>query len=339
MVRLLVAFGIGAAAFAQPKVDPIPAWIADLDSANFKKRDEASRQLAEAGESAVKPLAKIARAGSAEASDRAMRILGAMADGSDAKAELAARKELRKIADLDAPLAAEARVLLNRRRNNAIAVLADEDSGVAYQETRDGITRVDLSNATNLDKVLPVLKEFPEIDYVDGGSTNLTGRHAKHFADLPNLRDLNLYRSKIDDAGLKHLTSLKYLRRLPMGESLVTDEGMKTIGTMTQLEYVGVRKTKVTDAGLAHLKDLTDLTGLYLGETTVTDAGLKHLAPFTKLATLYLHDTAITDGGLDRLHGLKNLREVYLTNTKTTPAGRQRLKDAVPEVEIVVREK
>ena len=289
-----------------PKADPIRDWIADLDSPRYRVRDLASTRLAAAGVDAVKPLAQVVRKGSPEAADRALRILGEMADGPDPKTEAAARKELRKIADLDTQAASDARAILARRRNSILAVF--QASGVRVRETSGGLTDFDLDAAIDLDKVLPLLKEFPEIEHVSLSNAKFTGKHAEHLADLKNLQELNLFESRIDDDGLKHLRGLKFLRRIPMGHSLVTDEGLKTIGTMTQLEYVGVRGNKVTDAGLVHLKDLTNLTGLYLGETAVTDDGLKLLAAFPKLEDLYLHTTGISDAGLEHLKGHKDLR-------------------------------
>ena len=335
--RLLATIGLLVATSAAPsqpppKADPIREWIADLDHPRYRLRDRASTRLAAAGVDAVKPLAQVVRKGSPEAADRALKILGDMADGPDPKAEAAARKELRKIADLDHQAAGDARAILARRRNSILATF--QEANVRVRETRGGLTDFDLDDVTDLDKVLPLLKEFPEIESISLSNSRFTGKHAEHLAELKNLQEANLFQSKIDDAGLKHLVGLKFLRRIPMGHSLVTDEGLKTIGTMTQLEYVGVRGNKVTDAGLVHLKNLSNLTGLYLGETAVTDDGLKHLAAFPKLESLYLHTTGITDAGLEQLRGFKDLRYLDLANTKTTEEGRRRLLEGLPEVRI-----
>jgi hypothetical protein len=320
-----------------PKPNPIQDWIADLDSPRYRVRDLASTRLGAAGVEAVKPLAQAVRKGSPEAADRALKILGEMADGPDPKAEAVARKELRKIADLDHPAAGDARAILARRRNSILAVF--QQANVRVRETSTGYTDFDLDEASDLDKVLPLLREFPEIESISLSNAKFTGKHAEHLADLKNLQDLNLFQSKIDDAGLKQFVGLKFLRRIPMGHSLVTDDGLRTIGTMTQLEYVGVRGNKVTDTGLVHLKNLSNLTGLYLGETAVTDDGLKHLAAFPKLVDLYLHTTGITDAGLEHLKGFKDLRYLDLSKSKTTEEGRRRLQEALPEVRIRADEK
>lgn len=315
-----------------PTADEIRDWIRDLDSPTFRTRDEAARKLRLAGSDAAPALAKAARTGGAEVSDRALKLLGEMAEGKDPKAEAAARRQLRRLADGESRAAADARAILNRRRNQALAQLLF--AGAGYDEVSGEVTRIDLDNCSNVPAVVPLLKEFPELESVSASTRRFTDAQAKDLADLPYLRDLNLYRSGIGDAGLKHLTGLKNLRRLPMGETKVTDQGLKIISGMTQLEYVGVRGNNVTDAGLVHLKGLTNLTGLYLGETKVTDAGLKHLTGLTRLNTIYLDNTAVTDAGLDLLKDFKDLRYLTLKKTKTTEAGRARLKEALPDLRI-----
>jgi hypothetical protein len=331
MVSFLVALSFTTICRAEPPTaEQIQQWIRDLDDSSYRKRDQADRQLRLAGPDVAAAIAKAAKTGSSEASDRAMRILGDMADGPDAKAEAAARRQLRRLADGESKVAGEARSLLNRKRNRLLATLLL--AGARYDDGPDGVTAITLDRVADLESVLPMLKYFPELEYLSISNKRFTDAGAAHLTDLPNLRDLNLFESNIGDEGLKYLTGLKNLRRIPMGHTRVTDKGLKIIGGMTQLEYVGVRGDNVTDDGLAQLKGLTNLTGLYLGETKVTDEGLKHLATLTKLNSLYLHTTGMTDAGLEHLKEFKDLQYLYLNKTNTTAAGRARLKEAIPDV-------
>jgi hypothetical protein len=330
---LLVLLALTAICRAEPpSAEQIQQWILDLDDSSYRVRDQAAKQLRLSGAEVAAALAKAAKTGSAETSDRTMRILGEMADGDDAKAEAAARRQLRRLADGESKVAGEAKSLLNRKRNRLLATLLL--SGASYDDNVGGVTDITLDRVADLESVLPMLKYFPELEYLSISNRQFTDAGAAHLKDLPNLRDLNLFESNIGDEGLKQLTGLKNLRRIPMGHTRVTDKGLKIISGMTQLEYIGVRGDDVTDEGLAHLKGLTNLTGLCLGETKVTDDGLKHLAPLTKLDSLYLYKTGITDAGLEHLNELKNLLYLYLKNTKTTAKGRARLKDAIPGVRI-----
>ncbi len=331
---ILISSANSVRADTAPTAEQLREWARDLDNANFRKREAAARSLKQAGTEAAVVLSRTAKTGSSEASDRALRILGEMVEAADAKVEAAARRQLRRLADGESTVANEARVILNRKRNRLLTLLAF--SGATYREDNRGVWAVDLDEVADMESVLPLLKNFPEIETLSISNKRFTDAGAAYLAELPNLQDLNLYQSNIGDEGMKHLRGLKNLRRIPMGETRVTDKGLKVIAGMTQLEYVGVRGNNVTDAGLAHLKDLTSLRGLYLGQTKITDDGLKHLATFTRLRDLYLHTTAITDAGLEHLTGLKDLRDLYLAKTKTTEDGHAKLKLALPDVEIDV---
>src|SRR5436190_1104010 len=107
-VLLLAGPGLADPATAEQ----VQAWIRDLESPNFRTRDQATQKLREAGPDAAPVLAKIARSGKVEAADRALRLLGEMADGSDAKAEAAARRQLRRLADGESSAAGDARGIL-----------------------------------------------------------------------------------------------------------------------------------------------------------------------------------------------------------------------------------
>ncbi len=76
---------------------------------------------------------------------------------------------------------------------------------------------------------------------------------AEAVKGLTKLESLDLYDTKVTDAGLVHLKGL------------------------TNLETLDLAFTKVTGAGLVHLKGLTNLETLWLTGTKVTDAGVASL--------------------------------------------------------------
>ena len=59
----------------------------------------------------------------------------------------------------------------------------------------------------------------------------------KHLKSLPNLTYLNLYGTKVTDAGLEHLKALPKLQRLYVWQTEVTDEGAANLAkALPQLE-------------------------------------------------------------------------------------------------------
>jgi hypothetical protein len=87
-------------------------------------------------------------------------------------------------------------------------------------------------------------------------------RPVSGFSILPlrKLQDLNLFNTKVTDAGLEHLKALTSLQWLSLGSS-----------------FGPIGKTKVTNAGLEHLKGLPDLWYLELWGTQVSEEGVKRL--------------------------------------------------------------
>src|SRR5207249_701618 len=68
---------------------------------------------------------------------------------------------------------------------------------------------------------------------------------------------VNLYGTKVTDAGLKELKHLKQLTSLNLaGTTQVTDAGLKELKELKQLTSLNLGGTKVTAAGLKELKDL-----------------------------------------------------------------------------------
>ena len=85
-------------------------------------------------------------------------------------------------------------------------------------------------------------------------------------------------KSKVAGKDMEVLKAFPQLRELRMGGSRVDDEGVSELGGLTRLETLDLSGTKVGDAGLASLKGLARLRSLDLKGTGVTDAGLTHLS-------------------------------------------------------------
>ena len=94
--------------------------------------------------------------------------------------------------------------------------------------------------------------------------------------------------------------------------------------------------TQISDRTLAEIAKMKNLQKLHLENTAVTDAGLKNLKALPYLEYLNLLGTGITDAGLKELSACKALQQVYLWQSKATEAGVAALKQALPNVEVVL---
>ena len=147
------------------------------------------------------------------------------------------------------------------------------------------------------------------------------------------VRSLNLYGTKITDAGLAHLTGLSDLQTLNLNDTAIGDAGLESLRGLPRLRELSLFHTRITDAGLAHLKGMVSLQILTVSGD-ISDAGLAHLAGLPHLQNLTLSGEKITDKGLQPLKGLRELHELFLTGTSVTDAGAEELRKALPKVRV-----
>ena len=187
------------------------------------------------------------------------------------------------------------------------------------------ITGVDLTKATSVATVVPLLPRLRDVETLNIGNPGITDADVKTLSGLPKLQQLGLMGAPVTDDALAVVKTLPALRVLNVCQTKVTDTGLENLEGLTQLEYIGLKGTAITNAGLEHLKGLTGLKTLHLGDTRVTDAGLVHLTGLT-LESLNLSNDNITDAGLAQLSKIPGLAGLNLSGTKVTDAGLTQLK-------------
>lgn len=93
---------IGSAAAAEPTTDQpidVAACIGQLASPQFAQREDAARQLVQAGRAALPPLERAIAAGDLEVTTRAVEIVREMMDADDEELTAAARRFLERLAE------------------------------------------------------------------------------------------------------------------------------------------------------------------------------------------------------------------------------------------------
>ncbi|MCB1230761.1 MAG: hypothetical protein KDN19_10870 [Verrucomicrobiae bacterium] len=187
----------------------------------------------------------------------------------------------------------------------------------------------------NLKGALKKAATFSELTDLSLEATAVDDGMIPVIANLKKLEWLNLYRTRISDAGFRAILSLPSLTHLPAGETKITDGGLADLNRAEKLRYLGLRGTAVSDRGAASIAKCEGLTGLHLGATRITDDALPLLRDgLPNLQELWLHDTAVTDAGLEVLKGFSRLRKLYLQRTRTTVTGVAALRRALPDCDI-----
>ena len=132
---------------------------------------------------------------------------------------------------------------------------------------------------------------------------NVTDELLKRIRDINLDMDLMLNNCPVTDDGLAVLEGKPNLRWLELRKTKVTDAGIKHLRGM-HLEALDLSTTKVGDDGLANLSELEFpyLETLALeGLPNVTDKGISQLAGFKSLEFLSVAGTKVTRKGAEHL--------------------------------------
>ncbi|MBI1225836.1 MAG: hypothetical protein GC192_11415 [Bacteroidetes bacterium] len=128
-------------------------------------------------------------------------------------------------------------------------------------------------------QVFPLASGSPFLQVLLQGKQDVTAQQLDKLKAIgPNIAQLNLSNSNVDDVMLTVLKDMPHLNRLYLEQTNTTDKGLANLKELSFLEYLNLYQTKVTDAGLATLQSLPKLRSLYLWQSGVTPDGVAKFA-------------------------------------------------------------
>jgi hypothetical protein len=179
------------------------------------------------------------------------------------------------------------------------------------------------------------LADFPKLRSLDLGSMeSVTDSDLAEIGKLRHLERVLLSSRNISDVLLVRISHAKNMNYLALPDCSITDAGTEHLRNRTRLQELGLDGCEITDAALANLEDLKELEILSLGQTEISGPGLAHLYKLDQLHYLSLNDTKVIDAGLLHLHSLTNLTELDIGQTCATIDGVDELRRALPGCEI-----
>lgn len=116
-----------------------------------------------------------------------------------------------------------------------------------------------------------------------------------------------------------------------------TNDELKRVAALKNTRALCISGLQITDDGIAALADLKQLQTLYLIQTSVTDGVFVHLLNLPALRELHIIECSVSDAGLVPARSLKQLALFELQGTRVTEAGLHRLRQALPEVQLIVK--
>ncbi len=116
------------------------------------------------------------------------------------------------------------------------------------------LKHLDLGRTEVTDSRLIGLRNLAGLERIDlPNNPQLTGSFLQYVVDLPDLKDLVLRGTGINDAALIHLKHVKKLRALMLDGTRVTDAGLPDLRGLTSLRSLDLTGTAVTDMGIVRI--------------------------------------------------------------------------------------
>jgi hypothetical protein len=191
----------------------IAAWIADLDSREYRVRERATSQLAVSGATALDPLLAAANGNRPEPAERAVWILQKLAHVDDPSAAMAALHRLIQLRDRPAIVAqADAELL----RINVLAAKR-------HLESRGAECTVQFES-------IPTTGEYASVFHVRlGEKWGGTAEDFRPLAELRRQRHFRLEGDAINDAVIKHFETSHDLKWMQLWKTKVSVDGVNSL--------------------------------------------------------------------------------------------------------------
>jgi hypothetical protein len=228
-----------------------------------------------------------------------------------------------------------------------------EEAGARLIRNPDGqVSGVRMLNLKATDPDVRRLAEIPSLQSLSiQECPGITGSGLEAIAQLPELKQLSIILTPVDDAGMAHLAAASQLEVLALTGTPVTDAGLKSLSSCGQLKRLTLNNLQgVTDAalspcaslkaleslslagcqgisgsGLASLKALPALRVIDLTGTKVLSQGAEHLAQIGQVHELVLDTTLVTDDVAAQIARVTGLQRLVLGGAPITDAGLMRL--------------
>ena len=154
---------------------------------------------------------------------------------------------------------------------------------------------------------------------MDGMVTLLQPGDLSVVGRIPNLRELNLEQTNVDDQMLDELPPMPGLETLRLSATSVTDDGLSILSRFPNLTSLWMIDLEIEGRGLARLRDVPRLVTLKL-QVNQGDEVLSYLKHLTELRSLAI-TAPLSNGAMNHLSQFPNLRFLALTGTSIGAEG------------------
>jgi len=156
------------------------------------------------------------------------------------------------------------------------------------------------------DKRLACLKNFPNLQRLDLGASDVSDKGLPLVGALKKMVFLFMSRSLVTAAGLPHLTGLNHLTTLHLSYTPLGGGSLAALASLPALVEVELDRCQLTDSQINSLLGVKHLRILKVSfNKGITDVSIGHILKFKELQKLDLTDTSVSIGGLKRLKQMR----------------------------------
>jgi Leucine-rich repeat (LRR) protein len=151
-------------------------------------------------------------------------------------------------------------------------------AGVAQLADLTGLQALDIAYNKNInDEALTHMAKLRRLKTLNLWATLVTGQTLDVLKDCPELLFLELESAQVTDEGLAKLATIGSLKYIELQGNRITDAGLEHLTKLTRLTNLNLANNTLTDAALPHLARMPSLRTVRLGRAAVTAEGLAQL--------------------------------------------------------------
>ena len=200
------------------------------------------------------------------------------------------------------------------------------------------LTEARLSDVDISDRQVEVFCQIPNLKKLSFYRSRLKTDSLVHLANCPSIEHVNLHRANVSAKAIQFLSKLPNLKSLTLGgyKTNISGDGVEALANLQSLEELGLSRTGLVDRDMEFVGALPNLKKLQLREVRV-GAGITHLLKLKQLEELDLAYTFADDQTLDQLAMVSKLKRLGIDSTFVTESGLKKFREKRPDVRVSAR--
>ena len=176
-------------------------------------------------------------------------------------------------------------------------------------------------NDSRIQQLLKLNEGLESIYQIDATGGMVSSSGLVGIERLPNLKELDLTGTKIQDDVYSVVAKSQSIERLTLSRTEIKGNGIIALQSLRSLRYLTLTGCKIHEGMWQEIGSLGQIEGLGLDQTDVTNAAMEFICQSSSLQRLSIHHTGVTDEGLVYLQHAEKLEVLDLGGLHITGEG------------------